>query len=498
MKTATLALLVLAVIAQIGAPATYASGQPWTLPDSGSGDPSPSRESSAGLAAGAALLPAAANLYLEARKLEASDGAVSDQFGYAVGISGDTAIVGALADDDGGSASGSAYIFERDLGELDSWTEAAKLTASDGAANDQFGISVGISGDYAVVGAFYDNTGKGAAYVYARDQWGAGNWGQVKKLVASDAALNDRFGKAVAISGDTIIVGAQLEDDGCPSGSPQCAAGSAYIFQRDQGGKDSWGEVTKILPNDPSPGKTFGNAVAISGDYAAISAIGDSVKAVGAGAAYIFRRDPASGNWAQAKKLYAGDAGFKDKFGKSIGVSGNTVVVGAFSADIGGVNFVGAAYVFERDFPQDDSWGQSKKLTASDGSFNDQYAISAAINNDAIIIGAFAADDACPRDLFCDSGKAYLYGRNTGGAGNWGEIHPVVAGDTAYQEFFGISVAVTTGAAIVGAHHRQNAPKVKLPGAAYVFTTLRTKSLQFFKGDEPVPDVDGTEPPEGS
>jgi len=114
-----------------------------------------------------------------------------------------------------------------------------------------------------------------------------------------------------------------------------------------------------------------------------------------------------------------------------------------------------------------------------------------------IIVGAFAADDACPTNLYCDSGKAYIYERNTGGAENWGEIQPVVARDAAYQEFFGMSVGITDGAAIAGAHHRQNAPLVKLPGAAYVFTKP-DPSLRFYKYDEPVPDEDGTKPPAGA
>jgi hypothetical protein len=360
---------------------------------------------------------------------------------------------------------------------------------------------VAISGDYAVVGAFADDGLTGAAYVFARNQGGPGNWGEVKKLVASDRQLNDRFGKSVAISGNRIVVGAQLEDGGCPPANPNCASGSAYIFERDFGGDNNWGEVQKILPNDPVYpcstgwcGKTFGNSVSISGDFVAVGAIGDVDLGSGAGAAYVFQKDPVGAlGWVQVAKLLASDGNLNDKFGRSIGISGNTVVVGAFSADVGGTNFVGAAYVFERDYPWEDQWGEIKRLTASDAAFNDQYGIAVAIAEDAVIVGAFAAEDddgLCivpPDFLYCDHGKAYIYGRNTGGPDNWGELQPVVPGFELEEDFFGKAVSITPGAALVGALHKQNKPIVKTAGAAYVFTLPRP-SLNFFKYDEPLPE----------
>ena len=160
-------------------------------------------------------------------KLLASDGAANDQFGYSVSLSGDgsTAIVGARLDDDKGSDSGSAYIYVRSGS---TWTQQAKLVASDGAANDQFGYSVSISSDgsTAIVGAYYDDdkgTGSGSAYVYVRS---GSTWTQQAKLLASDSADSDQFGSSVSISADgsTALVGARYDDDKGTS------SGSAYVY----------------------------------------------------------------------------------------------------------------------------------------------------------------------------------------------------------------------------------------------------------------------------
>ena len=159
----------------------------------------------------------------ETVKLLASDGAADDRFGESVAVSGDTAVVGALLDDDNGSESGSAYVFRRDAGGVDNWGQVKKLLASDGAPVDRFGKSVAVSGDTVVVGAALDDdngSGSGSAYLFQRDAGGVDNWGQVKKLLASDGASPDQFGESVAVSGDTALVGARSHKDfGSGSGS---------------------------------------------------------------------------------------------------------------------------------------------------------------------------------------------------------------------------------------------------------------------------------------
>ena len=153
---------------------------------------------------------------MERQKLTALDGAEHDYFGNSVSISGDYAVVGASGNDDEGSDSGSAYVFVRNGA---TWSEQQKLTASDGASYDQFGRSVSISGDTAIVGASGDDN-EGSAYVFVRNETTL-TWSQQQKLTASDGAVGDQFGKSVSISGDTAIIGARGDD---------AIRGSAYVF----------------------------------------------------------------------------------------------------------------------------------------------------------------------------------------------------------------------------------------------------------------------------
>jgi len=166
--------------------------------------------------------PAAAQSWNEVAKLTASDGAAHDYFGTSVSLSGNRALVGAYQDDDNGSDSGSAYVFEWNGS---AWTQVAKLTASDGAASDYFGHSVSLSGNRALVGAYRDDdngTDSGSAYVF---EWDGSAWTQVAKLTASDGAAYERFGYSVSLSGDRALVGAYLDDD---NGS---FSGSAYVLE---------------------------------------------------------------------------------------------------------------------------------------------------------------------------------------------------------------------------------------------------------------------------
>ena len=192
------------------------------------------------------LAALAANVHAAEVKITASDGAADDWFGCSVAISGDYAVVGASGDDDvAGIDSGSAYIFKRDG---TTWTEQAKITASDGAAYEYFGLSVAISGDYAVVGVPDDyDCDSGSAYIFKRD---GTTWIEQAKINASDGATEDGFGVSVAISGDYAVVGAGGDDDVAGIDS-----GSAYIFKRDG---TAWIEQAKITASDGAAYDYFG------------------------------------------------------------------------------------------------------------------------------------------------------------------------------------------------------------------------------------------------
>jgi hypothetical protein len=216
-------------------------------------------------------------------KLLASDREADDGFGNSVAISGDYAIVGAWFEDGGDLDVGAAYVFRR-IGPNNIWDTGVKLTASDAWGADWFGCSVSTSGDYAIVGAYGEDAGgldAGAAYVFRRT--GPDNvWDAGVKLLASDAQAGDWFGHSVSISGDYAIVGAFNEDAGGSS------AGAAYVFQRT--GTNTWDTGVKLLASDAQASDYFGYSVAISGDYAIVGATLEDAGGADAGAAYVYIR----------------------------------------------------------------------------------------------------------------------------------------------------------------------------------------------------------------
>src|SRR6266498_2801917 len=213
------------------------------------------------------------------------------------------------------------------------FTQHQKLEASDPAAFALFGISVAISGETVVVGAPGDDS-RGSAYVFARN---GGVWSQQQKLLASDAAAGDAFGESVAISGGTVVVGA-MGDDGA-AGRDQ---GSAYVFARSGG---VWTQQQKLEASDAAANDLFGLSVAISGETVVVGAPFDAGAAGNSqGSAYVFARS--GGVWSQQQKLEASDAALGDQFGFSVAVSGGTVVVGAHDDSGAAGRLQGSAYVF--------------------------------------------------------------------------------------------------------------------------------------------------------
>ena len=295
---------------------------------------------------------------MQVAKLTAGDGTADDYFGCCVSISGDTAIVGAYGDDDRGSDSGSAYIFE-DTGS--GWTQVAKLTAGDGAASDYFGYSVSISGDTAIVGAYCDDdrgSDSGSAYVF--QDTGSG-WTQVAKLTAGDGAAGDCFGCCVSISGGTAIVGPCDDDD---RGGD---SGSAYVFENTGSG---WTQVAKLTAGDGAADDYFGCSVSISGDDGDRRGYGDDDHGADSGSAYVFE-DTGSG-WIQVAKLTADDGAATRLLRLLASRSAATrAIVGAYDDDDRGADS-GSAYVFE---DTGSGWTQVAKLTAGDGAADDRFGL---------------------------------------------------------------------------------------------------------------------------
>lgn len=358
------------------------------------------------------------------------DGEAFDQFGMSVALSGETAIVGAPFDDIGAAADqGSAYVFVRSGTD---WTLQSKLVAGDGMASDRFGVSVALSGEYALIGATGVDgasiSDQGAAYVFLRT---GTVWSQQAKLTASDAAAFDEFGLSVALESTTAVVGSWTDDVGT---NPD--QGSAYVFTRSG---TNWFQQAKLTANDGGIADTFGFSVALSGNTAVIGAVFDDVGAVtNQGSAYVFVRIGA--NWNQQARLSASNGAQDDRFGISVAVNGNTALVGATLDDVGGTN-QGSAFVFVRSGA---TWTQQAQLTANDGAADDRMGTSVALNGDTALVGASFDDFSA-----ANQGSAYVFVRV---GTSWSQQAKLSTMQGTGEDRFGVSVALGTQTALIGAN----------------------------------------------
>ncbi|MEZ5470283.1 MAG: hypothetical protein R3E90_00745 [Marinicella sp.] len=368
-------------------------------------------------------------------KLKANDGAVEDYFAYSVGISGNRILVGAYGDDDNGIDSGSVHIFDYDGV---NWNQSSKLTPGDGAAFDVFGYSVSLSGNRALVGSpFDDDNGdsSGSAYIFDYD---GTNWSQSIKLVAIDGSEGDYFGRSVSLFGDRALVGANGDDN----------AGSAYIFDYDE---ESWHQSAKLTVSN-SGGDDFGYSVSLSNDRALVGAYRDDDNGYDSGSVYVFDYDGL--NWNQSAKLTANDGRRDDYFGYSVSLSGNRALVGAYLDDDMG-DRSGSAYVFDYEGAD---WNQTTKLTASDGEAADWFGYSVSLSDDRALVSAPLDDDNGN-----NFGSVYLF--NYDGV-NWNQSAKLTANDGEPSDNFGISVSLSNDRALIGAKTNDNGYD---SGSAYLF-----------------------------
>ena len=378
--------------------------------------------------------------------LKASDGAAGDQFGFSVAISGDTVVVGAYAAGDITTATattpatqtqyvGAAYVFTRSAAK---WTQQPILTPTvKSIVGDAFGYSVAVAGNTAVIGAIGESTTKaskpgvapvvraipaGAAYVFFR---ASTTWSQQGYLKASRPEANDQFGIAVAVSGDTVVVGAPNESgngegaDGGQSNNLAKASGAAYVFTRSA---TTWRAQAYLKPSNTDAGDQFGRAVGISGERVIIGAPGEASsarrvdgnprnnRAPNAGAAYVFSRTKAK-TWRQQAYLKANESGAGDSFGFAVAISGSTAVVGAMNEDSGGKN-AGAAHIYTRD---PSGWSWQSVLRAGNRGAGDKFGFSVAVSGEMVVCGALSeAGDTTTvngpsNNRAFDAGAAYVF-----------------------------------------------------------------------------------------
>jgi len=461
--------------------------------------------------------------------LKASNAGEGDYFGVAVSVSGETVVVGAPLEDSNATgingnqadnssiSSGAAYVFVRSAGV---WSQQAYLKASNTGMGDEFGASVAVSGDTLVVGAFLENSNAtgvngnqaddsasnaGAAYVFVRS---GSVWSQQAYLKASNTAAFDQFGAPVAVSGDTLVVGARFEDssatgvNGEQADNSAIGAGAAYVFVRSGG---VWSQQAYLKASNTDADDEFGSSVAVSGDTLVVGAYLENSNATGvngnqadnsagdSGATYVFVRS--GGVWSQQAYLKASNTEAVDQFGGSVAISGDTVVVGARNEDSNstGVNGnqgsnsapeSGACYVFVRS---GGVWSQQAYLKASNTEALDLFGQSVAISGDTVVVGAWQEDSNATGvngnqadNSAGDSGATYVFVRS---GGVWSQQAYLKAsnaeGGTPQGDFFGISVAVSGDTVVVGAPFEDsNATGVNgnpsdnsasQAGAAYIF-----------------------------
>jgi hypothetical protein len=305
--------------------------------------------------------------WIHQAKLLASDGSAKDFFGWSVSIDGETVVVGAYHE----GKYGAAYVFSRSGA---TWTEQAKLTASDRDGRDSFGYSVALDSELVIIGAPRDDSPEGdsgSAYVFARD---GSTWSEQAKLVAADGANRDHFGYAVSLSGHTALVGSPYDDD---LGS---ASGSAYVYALNG---STWTQQTKLLASDGTDGEQFGMALALDGETAVIGATRGRGIGGRTGAAYLLVGEEST--WVETAKLTASDGAPYDYFGTAVSVSGSIAGIGAPLDDDRG-DGSGSAYVFK--LPRYSCMQELSKVVAADGMKSAQFGYSVSLDGNTAVVGA--------------------------------------------------------------------------------------------------------------
>lgn len=363
----------------------------------------------------------AAVSYLEQAVLNDPLGNAQQGFGSAVAVQGDTALIGIESDDQMGSYAGAARVYARTNG---AWTLQQVLLAYDGHSMDFFGRTVALSGDTAVVGSPGSGS-TGAAYVYTRS---GATWTLQSKLLPSNNAQGTSFGNAVAIDADTVVVGGPLVDDAALGSN----CGAVYVYTRSNG---AWSLPDKLLASLSSTDDMVGTSVAVSGATVFAGAPMDDDLGVDAGASYAFTRSGAQ--WSEAK-LKASDGGAGDGFGAALAAQGGALLVGSPGDDDLGLD-AGAAYVFTN---AGGAYAEVQKLRASDGQAGDAFGADLGLSATGAVIGARFDDD-----LGASAGAAYVFI----GAGLYLEQEKLHASDGAPGHKFGLAVAIDGSTALVSA-----------------------------------------------
>lgn len=393
--------------------------------------------------------PVAAQEADEGTKIMADIVNYQDNFGKSVSVDGNYSVIGAWTDDAKGPESGAAYIYFRADEKKEYWQMTKKLHASDGGAYHNFGGEVAVHGDYALVAAQGYDDFAGAVYVFHRNEGGVNNWGQIQILTAPDKKSGDYFGTSVAIHKDQLAIGAYGVDDKGRS------AGAVYTFTLKN---KKWNTATKIIDHEGAANDRFGSSVALDEETLIVGASRDNK----AGSIIIFERE--NDKWQQALKIFSSDGKAGDRFGKSISLHNDYVAVGADGAD----DYMGAVYIFDRNLGGHNNWGEMKKIQALDGDANDKFGKTISIDGDYLLVGSEGHE--------MGMGATYLFKKDKSGENNWGIANKMMAMDGSPRDLFGASVALSGEDILIGAFQSDR------KGGAYLFKVV-DKSIFANKDD---------------
>jgi len=385
----------------------------------------------------------------EGTKIVTANTNYQDNFGKSVAVSGNYSIIGAWTDDERGPEAGAAYIYFRADEKTDHWILKERLLASDGEAFNNFGGKVAIEGDYAFVAAQGNDDFAGAVYVFKRQAGGDDAWGEIQKIIAPDKSFGDYFGTSITVNNGRMAVGAYGEDDKGRS------AGAVYTYELKQ---NQWKFETKIHDQEGAANDRFGSSVILSQNSLIVGANRDNK----AGSIIIFEKKESG--WNQTMKIFSSDGKAKDRFGCSLALSGDYLAVGADGAE----GFMGAVYIFEKNLGGANNWGEVKKIQPMDADNDDLFGKTIAMSGNYLLVGSEGHE--------MGMGATYLFRKDKEGENHWGLANKMNAMDGSPRDLFGSSVAMSGEDIFIGAYQSDR------KGGAYVFRA-EDKSIFASKDD---------------
>lgn len=345
-----------------------------------------------GLAAGAVYLyerdPQAPGGWAAIHKLQRDPPYHLGQFGQTLALQGDTLVVGAPRDPRiNGFWQGGVSVYERNQGGPDAWGLVARLADETDEDMRQFGSAVAIDGDLVAVGVRGADNNQGKVYLYSR----TAGWARIKTISDPAGQSGDQFGTAIALAGDTLVVGAAFFD----ADPATTSSGAAFVYERNQGGAEQWGLVTRLEPEIASDRAFFGNDLALDGATLVVTAVNanryENGQIVGdeAGAAYLYERNQGGANaWGLTATLHPPDGRTREKYGASLALSGNELWIGAPESAIGGFSDQGVVYHYQRGAGGANNWDLLPLIAADNGSLRDEFGSSLAFDGGTLVTGA--------------------------------------------------------------------------------------------------------------